>query len=172
MAHRAPPVHVELAAVLVQPFSHQPQRSTGERTGDDGAVADRHLRRLAAIARVEVRRRVVAVVHLDHDPVELADPRHRVMVRSGADGVRAGYSEAPERPQDAASRSSTACGLPRSASRSRNGTASNSSGPRTPAPVQTPDAISSTAATAITAVCHTTAWQPSRAIVSALSHTW
>ena len=58
------------------------------------------------------------------------------------------------------------------ASRLRNGTASNASGPSTPVPCHAPVASSSSATTGLTAVCHTTAWLPYSRIVSALSATW
>jgi len=48
-------------------------------------------------------------------------------------------------------------GVPYSTSLSRNGTASNASGPSTPAPCHTPPASSSRAMTGLTAVCQTTA---------------
>ncbi len=52
------------------------------------------------------------------------------------------------------------------------GRGSNASGPRTPAPDQTPLASSSRAITGLIAVCQTTAWAPSRPHVSSLSTTW
>ena len=62
----------------------------------------------------------------------------------------------------AARRQSSRCpqGAPYAVSRSRNGTASNASGPSTPAPDQTPVASSSSATTGLTAVCQTTHWWP------------
>ena len=56
-------------------------------------------------------------------------------------------------------------------SSSRKGTASKASGPSTPAPRQTPVAMSSRATTGLTAVCQTTAWAPNSAIDQALSTT-
>jgi hypothetical protein len=35
---------------------------------------------------MEMRRRVIGEVHFDHDPVELADPRHDVIVPNHPDG--------------------------------------------------------------------------------------
>ena len=63
-------------------------------------------------------------------------------------------------------------GAPYSVSRSRNGTASNASGPSTPAPDQVPRAISSRATTGLTAVCQTTHWWPYSCIDHSLSTTW
>ena len=50
--------------------------------------------------------------------------------------------------------------------------APNASGPRTPEPVQAPVATSSRATTGLTAVCHTTAWEPYSRIDHSLSTTW
>src|SRR6266567_5913805 len=69
-------------------------------------------------------------------------------------------------------RSSHAHGEPYSVSRSRKGCAGSASGPRTPAPDQAPESISSSATTGLTAVCQTTACDPYSAIDQALSTTW
>src|SRR6201999_1380897 len=71
----------------------------------------------------------------------------------------------------AGERSSHAHGEPYAVSKSRNGRAGSASGPSTPVPVQAPESISSSATTGLTAVCHTTAWEPYSAIVQALSTT-
>ena len=63
-------------------------------------------------------------------------------------------------------------GEPWSVSRSRNGVAGKASGPSTPVPVHVPLASSSRAITGLMAVCQTTAWLPSRAMVSSLSARW
>jgi EAL domain-containing protein (putative c-di-GMP-specific phosphodiesterase class I) len=63
-------------------------------------------------------------------------------------------------------------GEPYAVSRSRNGTASKASGPRTPDPDQEPAASSSSATTGLTAVCQTTACEPYSDIDHSLSTTW
>src|SRR5438552_13920039 len=63
-------------------------------------------------------------------------------------------------------------GEPYSTSVSRNGRGGSASGPSTPLPDQAPAASSSSATTGLTAVCHTTAWDPYSAIDQALSTTW
>ncbi len=71
-----------------------------------------------------------------------------------------------------ASSSSTPCGAPYAASRSRNGCAGNASGPSTPVPFHSPRSSSSSATAGLTAVCHTTAWLPYSRIVVSLSARW
>src|SRR3954452_20107251 len=71
------------------PLLNQAQGTRWNAAGDDLAGLDRDHDGLAGIRRVEVRHAVLAVVHRDDDPVELADPRHAPIVAFRADIRRA-----------------------------------------------------------------------------------
>jgi len=83
LAARSMPVGLEIHAVQLCPFGHEALLVTRQRAGDHVPVeVDR--RRLSGIARMEVGLGVVRLVpvHVDRDPVEEADPRHSLTVRS------------------------------------------------------------------------------------------
>jgi hypothetical protein len=58
-----------------------------ERAGEYLAALDDDQRLVAGIAGVDVRRWMIDEVHLDDDPIELADPRHDVIVSNLSDGA-------------------------------------------------------------------------------------
>jgi hypothetical protein len=80
---RPVPIGLELHAAQPCPFGYKASRMARQRAGDHVAIeVDRGS--LACIAGVEMRLRVVSFVpvHVDRDPVEEADPRHCLTVRS------------------------------------------------------------------------------------------
>jgi len=78
-----------------QPFSHEAQRASWNRAGENLAGRDDDRCLITAVAGVEVRGRMVSEVHLDHDSIELADPRHVRIIASKPDaGVAADNSAA------------------------------------------------------------------------------
>jgi hypothetical protein len=66
--------------VLVKPVTNEPKRPAREETGEHLAGLDHDQRLITGIARMKMRRRMIDELHLDHDPVELADPRHALIV--------------------------------------------------------------------------------------------
>jgi hypothetical protein len=62
--------------MLLDPFSHEPKITHRQRPPENLPGRDLDLGPLAAMAGVKVRRRMIAVVHLDHDSKEAADARH------------------------------------------------------------------------------------------------
>jgi hypothetical protein len=97
-------------------FLNQTQSSRGNASRDDLAGLDGNDNGLAGVRCVEVRHSVLAVVHRDDDPVELADPRHVCIVASPPDMPRAWTCRA-SRSAGTTSASRTAA-LPRVARRS------------------------------------------------------
>src|SRR4051794_21723264 len=85
---RPRPIESEFVAVQLTPLLNQPQSSGRTAARDALAGLDRDDDRLARVRRVEVRHPVLAVVHRDDDPVELADPRHGPIVAGRADARR------------------------------------------------------------------------------------
>lgn len=82
------PVGIQFVMVHQRPFSHEAQRTPWQRTRNDLAGGYRDNCFLAAVPRVKMRWRMVAEVHLDHDPIELTDPRHGGddVAQNGRDG--------------------------------------------------------------------------------------
>lgn len=76
MADGSFPVDFELVAVLFDPFSHESKRTCREETRENVPGRNLDLGALLAIAGVEVWRRMIAVVHLNHDSVKAADVGH------------------------------------------------------------------------------------------------
>jgi hypothetical protein len=66
--------------VLIKPVVHEPKRPPRQETGEHLAGLDHDQRLITGIARMKMRRRMIDELHLDHDPVELADPRHALIV--------------------------------------------------------------------------------------------
>lgn len=85
MRLRPVPVQFEFCAPLLDPFSHQSQGTWWKRAGVHVTGRDHDERHVAAVARMEVRRRMVAEVHLDDDPVERADAWHQRIVPGASD---------------------------------------------------------------------------------------
>ena len=75
------PVVQQLRAVQIEPFQHVTERPFGETPLDDAAL-DLYDDLEVAVGGVEVRRRVLPVVHANDDPEEAADLRHLDPVRS------------------------------------------------------------------------------------------
>ncbi|HEY8809465.1 MAG TPA: hypothetical protein VIM28_05535 [Solirubrobacterales bacterium] len=69
-------VGFKFVAMLGYPFSHEPQRSSRQRTSHNGSGCDFYLGGFVTVASVEMGRRVVPVVHPDHDSEEAAYARH------------------------------------------------------------------------------------------------
>lgn len=77
LRHLGPlPVRDELAPAEARPFADQTLGHAGQRAVNDGPVLDAHLGFVPAVDGVEVRRIVVPPLHVDHDAVELGQPRH------------------------------------------------------------------------------------------------
>src|SRR5439155_16810323 len=139
-------------------------------------VADDIVQRGAAVPPLQ-RERETGARRGERVEAERGEDARRAQVPGVRDHERLALVQRPERlrlpllPRHAL-RSSTRCGAPYSSRSARNGTASNASGPSTPAPSQTPSARSSSATTGLSAVCQTTAWAPSRTIDSSLSTSW
>jgi hypothetical protein len=71
-----PEVYLQFGAVKPQPLPDQPQCPWRDRTSQDLSGGNRDLHFLSGIEGVEMRWWVVFEIHLDHDPVEAADPGH------------------------------------------------------------------------------------------------
>src|SRR5579875_1167561 len=91
------PVVLELGGVQLSPLADQPHRPGRKLTVDDLQGSEPDLGNVLAVLRVEVRRRVIGPIHVDHDPVEGRHPRHPAIVAgapaslapAAANGVRA-----------------------------------------------------------------------------------
>ena len=70
------PVQRQFFTVLGGPLENQRGRSLRKRSLQDGQSIDREGRFMFAVAGMEVRRRVIVVVHRDNDSEETADLRH------------------------------------------------------------------------------------------------
>lgn len=81
------PARDQLTYPLGSPLLDQPSRGARQNTADYRTVTNRHQRLVLAIDRVEVRRVVIREVHVDHDPVKLAQPRHHMTLPSSASRV-------------------------------------------------------------------------------------
>jgi hypothetical protein len=79
------PVLGELDRVQRRPFAHQPQRSRRQRPIDDFGRVEPDLRDVLAVLGVKMGRGVIGSVHVDDDPIELADPRHQAIVSNRPD---------------------------------------------------------------------------------------
>lgn len=73
---RAPPVLQQLVAMETPPFVHKRPRSLREVAPKRSPGFDLDEGFVAAVDRMEVGRGMIAVVHVDRDPIELAQPRH------------------------------------------------------------------------------------------------
>jgi hypothetical protein len=58
------------------PLSHKSMHSWRQDPNNDFGCRNRDFCLISTVLHVEVRRRMLAVIHLDHDPVELADAGH------------------------------------------------------------------------------------------------
>lgn len=80
----------------VGPLLNEPRGAWRKPAVEDRSRCDHDLSLMLAMNRVEVRRRVVVVVHRDNDAVESRDPRHEPNVRrvydSNAGGLTARYA--------------------------------------------------------------------------------
>lgn len=85
--------------MLLDPFSHESKRSIGKGSCQHRTRRYLDLGRFSAVAGVEMRRRMVAEVHLDHNAEEAADSGHRLSFAGQQDG-RADNSILPQRPQN------------------------------------------------------------------------
>ena len=77
------PVRQQFVAVKVQPLVDEAPSRPGEVATKERSVIDAHQCLVLAVDGVEVRRSMVLPVHVDHDPVELAEPRHLPTLRGG-----------------------------------------------------------------------------------------
>lgn len=67
------------------PVADQPQRSRRQPPIEYVETAEPDLRDVLAILGVKMGRGVIWSVHVDHDPVERADPRHQMIVSNSPD---------------------------------------------------------------------------------------
>src|SRR4051812_11445941 len=70
------PVVQERLLVLCRPLQHAPQDLPWEAALVEARGVDRDYRLVVAVQSMEVRRRMIGVVHINRDAVELADLRH------------------------------------------------------------------------------------------------
>ena len=82
---RTIPVCHQFISMLIKPFAHEPHSPTGQRAGEHVAGLDHDQCLVSGIARVEMRRWMIDEIHPNHDPIELADPRHKVIVSKPPD---------------------------------------------------------------------------------------
>jgi hypothetical protein len=87
------PIALKLVGVQARPLADQSQRPRWQVAVQDLQRAKLDLRDVLAVLSVEVRWQMIGAVHVDHDPVERGQSRHRSIVgdraaASGADGER------------------------------------------------------------------------------------
>ena len=63
--------------MLRRPFLHDAQSALWQRTGEDRTISDRYQRLEPLLARMKMRRRMLAVKHADDDAEEDRDEGHR-----------------------------------------------------------------------------------------------
>ena len=73
---RERPVGNELVVVKLSPLLDEVHRRPRKRASDRRTVVDPDQRLVLAVQGMEVRRIVIDEVHVDHDAVELAQPRY------------------------------------------------------------------------------------------------
>ena len=76
MGHHQRPVRQELLLVERRPLEDLPEYPRGQGTGQQRERINADGRRLPAVSRVEMRERVVVVVHRDHDSEEGTNSWH------------------------------------------------------------------------------------------------
>jgi integrase len=74
------PVHRQLAAMKLCSFAYQAERPSWERTIQHLQGRQVDLRDVLSVLGMEVRRRMVRAVHVDHDSVERGQTRHNAIV--------------------------------------------------------------------------------------------
>ena len=74
----------ELVGVQLRPLADQAQLPGRQVSVEHLEGSRRDLRDVLAVLSVEVRRRVIRPVHVDHDPVERRKTRHPAIVRDPA----------------------------------------------------------------------------------------
>jgi hypothetical protein len=97
-----------------RPFSYEPERAVRQRPTQNLKRLDRDRRIPTGIQRVEVRDAMFGVVHRDHDPIELADPRHPEIVHGEPDERETTEMRPSIDPQDGGSYHGVVCATPSS----------------------------------------------------------
>lgn len=82
------PVGAQLVSVEEHPLLDEACGRARKAAAKERAVVDPHLSLILAIDGVDMRRPVVTEVHVDHNPVELAQPRHSPTLRTACDTFR------------------------------------------------------------------------------------
>jgi hypothetical protein len=85
---RVLPIDGQLLTVQQSPLLDEASRGARQRSGEQRAVVDPHQRLVTGVDGMEMCRLVVVPLHVDDDPVELAQPRHERGVRPGRDAAR------------------------------------------------------------------------------------
>jgi hypothetical protein len=91
------PVCLEFLTVERGPFPNEAKRTVGQRPAQELERLDCDRRVATGVQGMEVRDTMLGVVHRDRDSVELADPRHTVIVPGKADASRPEFEIAATR---------------------------------------------------------------------------